>query len=282
MKNLFKLLILLLLICIIPAGTANAAVKLNVKNKELEVGQTVTLKVTGTKKVVKWSSSNKQVATVTKKGKVTAKQAGTATITAKVGKKKYKCKVTVTELLMENENESGEQSEENNTVSKEDSADNDQLKNEESENSTEENKEEQTKEDLPKGELPNSEDLLRELKEINSNLSDIQAFTADNDPNGSLGRPNQYVSKADFSDFRVEQIGEYLCGGTIETFLTKEDCQARADYLRLMSDPSLGAFGVNQYIYQYDRVLFRVDYDLTPEQAEEYHKQMTDIVSKYE
>lgn len=41
------------------------------------------------------SSSNKKVAIVTKKGKVKGKKAGKVTITAKVGKKKYKCKVTV-------------------------------------------------------------------------------------------------------------------------------------------------------------------------------------------
>lgn len=45
--------------------------------------------------ITKWSSSNTKVATVTSKGKVTAKAKGTAVITAKVGKTSYKCKVTV-------------------------------------------------------------------------------------------------------------------------------------------------------------------------------------------
>lgn len=36
-----------------------------------------------------------KVATVSKKGKVKAKKPGKTTITAKVGKKKYKCKVIV-------------------------------------------------------------------------------------------------------------------------------------------------------------------------------------------
>ena len=44
---------------------------------------------------VKWSSSNKKVATVNSKGKVTARKAGTATITAKSGKKSAKVKVKV-------------------------------------------------------------------------------------------------------------------------------------------------------------------------------------------
>lgn len=71
------------------------APKLSKTTLSLTVKQTSTLKVTGTKRTVKWSSSNKNVATVSSKGKVTAKKAGTATITAKVGTKKYTCNVTV-------------------------------------------------------------------------------------------------------------------------------------------------------------------------------------------
>ena len=62
---------------------------------ELEVGKSAKLKVKGTKKKVKWSSSDKTVAKVNKKGKVTAVADGVATITAKVGKKKYTCEVNV-------------------------------------------------------------------------------------------------------------------------------------------------------------------------------------------
>ena len=71
-----------------------AKVKLSKTKLSLYVKKTATLKLKGAKKVT-WSSSNKKVATVTKKGKVTAVKKGTATITAKAGKKKYKCKVTV-------------------------------------------------------------------------------------------------------------------------------------------------------------------------------------------
>lgn len=85
----------------IPAATgvitAQAAtkVKINATKKTLVKGQTYTLKVSGTKKKVKWSTGKKSVSTVNSKGKVTAKAKGTATITAKVGSKKYTCKVTV-------------------------------------------------------------------------------------------------------------------------------------------------------------------------------------------
>ncbi|MCM1232936.1 MAG: Ig-like domain-containing protein [Ruminococcus flavefaciens] len=49
----------------------------------------------GTTKKPKWSSSKKSVATVTSKGKIKAKKKGNAVITAKLGKKNYKCKVKV-------------------------------------------------------------------------------------------------------------------------------------------------------------------------------------------
>lgn len=74
---------------------AKAKVKLNKKKLVLTVGKKAKLKVKGTKKKVKWSSSKKKTATVTKKGVVKAKKKGTAKIVAKIGKKKYTCKVVV-------------------------------------------------------------------------------------------------------------------------------------------------------------------------------------------
>lgn len=72
-----------------------ASVKISKTKYTMNKGENYTLKIKGTKKKVKWSSDNKKVATVNSKGKVTAKKKGKATITAKVGNKKYKCKITV-------------------------------------------------------------------------------------------------------------------------------------------------------------------------------------------
>ncbi len=72
-----------------------ASIKISATKKTLYEKKTCTLKVIGTKKKVKWSSSKKSVAQVNSKGKVIAKKKGTAIITAKVGNKKYKCKITV-------------------------------------------------------------------------------------------------------------------------------------------------------------------------------------------
>ena len=78
-----------------PVTVEAATIKLNKTKITLDVGDTYQLKLTGTNKKIIWSSSKKSVATVSSKGKVTAKKAGKATITAKVGSKKYTCKVTV-------------------------------------------------------------------------------------------------------------------------------------------------------------------------------------------
>lgn len=75
--------------------TAQAKVRLNYSKKKLVVGDKIFLKVIGNSKKVKWSSSKKTVASVGTNGKVTAKRPGKSVITAKVGKKKYKCEITV-------------------------------------------------------------------------------------------------------------------------------------------------------------------------------------------
>lgn len=97
-KRLLALIsaVILMTTMLIPAFQASAAsVKLNKTKIVLVVGQTYNLKVSGTKKTPKWSSSNKKIVSVTKKGVVKGLKKGTATITAKIGKKTYKCKVTV-------------------------------------------------------------------------------------------------------------------------------------------------------------------------------------------
>ena len=72
-----------------------ASPQISSKKISLVVGNSKTLKLKNNKKKVVWKSSKSSVAKVSSKGVVTAQKRGTATVTAKVGKKKYTCKVTV-------------------------------------------------------------------------------------------------------------------------------------------------------------------------------------------
>lgn len=94
-KRLLTLILIILLAITMQPIQTHAAAKLNATSRTLYVGESASLYVTGTTAKVKWSSTNKKVASVTQKGKVTAKQAGAATIKAKVAKKTLKCKITV-------------------------------------------------------------------------------------------------------------------------------------------------------------------------------------------
>ncbi|MDE6568273.1 MAG: Ig-like domain-containing protein, partial [Lachnospiraceae bacterium] len=110
--RLLSWLLVMTLICTgapISAGAAKKP-KLNKKSVKLKVGKTVKLKLKNNKKKVKWSSANKKIATVNKKGLVKAKKKGKTRIIAKVKKKKYICKVTV---LAKNTGDSGDSAEDN-------------------------------------------------------------------------------------------------------------------------------------------------------------------------
>ena len=73
----------------------NPAPKLNYKTFGMARGESVKLQLKYNSQTVKWSSSNKKIATVNKNGKVTAKSLGKCKITAKVGNKKYTCTINV-------------------------------------------------------------------------------------------------------------------------------------------------------------------------------------------
>lgn len=94
-KSIASIVAIIVVISMLPMHTEAATVKLNKTKATIYVGKTTTLKLRGTSKKAKWRSSKKSVAVVTSKGKVTGKRSGTATITARIGKKSYKCRITV-------------------------------------------------------------------------------------------------------------------------------------------------------------------------------------------
>lgn len=90
-------IVLCLCISLLPAHPTSAAKKISINKKSvsLKAGNTVKLKIKGSKKSVWWSSSNQTVAVVSHNGKVTAKTAGTAKITAQTSGRKLTCTVSV-------------------------------------------------------------------------------------------------------------------------------------------------------------------------------------------
>ncbi len=100
MKTTKKLFILLLVMVLSfsfynTEVYAKRTVKINRPKKVLYVGMTTKLKLLYAKGNIEWKSSNKKIATVSKKGNVKAKKKGIVVITAKYKGKKYKCKLTV-------------------------------------------------------------------------------------------------------------------------------------------------------------------------------------------
>lgn len=91
-----------MMFCVAPADAKTIkakSLKLTKKTVSVTVGKTVKLKskvkVKPAKAKLKWSSNKKKIATVTSKGVVKGKKAGTAKITVKSGKKSAKFKVKV-------------------------------------------------------------------------------------------------------------------------------------------------------------------------------------------
>ncbi len=94
-KLLTALLIFVLFLSIISPTQAYAAVKISKAKATMEVDSYLLLKITDTKTKITWGSSDKTIASIDKTGLVTAISDGKCTITAKVGKSKYTCVITV-------------------------------------------------------------------------------------------------------------------------------------------------------------------------------------------
>lgn len=119
-----------------------------------------------------------------------------------------------------------------------------------------------------------AEDVTKALGEKIATLKPIKAYTAEDDPNHLLGRPNGYTSKTAFGDSRVKAADvEYLGtdsverGGSVEVFADEAGAKARMDFIQSVSKnlPMVG-----EYDYVQGTVLVRVSRFLTPDQAKEY------------
>lgn len=100
-------------------------------------------------------------------------------------------------------------------------------------------------------------------------------YSAQTDPNHLIGTPNLYVSKAAFTDTRIDpaqakdtEIGSIELGGSVEVFLDEADARARKQYLdETIADLPID---VSEYSYVRGPALLRLSRRLTPEQAAEF------------
>lgn len=122
-----------------------------------------------------------------------------------------------------------------------------------------------------------AEEFVNKIFEAGFPIKNIIVYTEETDPNNLLGRPNGYISKANFADDRCEQYDETSPeGGNFEVFNNVEDCTDRKEYIESVykANPIL-----SKYMYQFDNVLFRLSRELTPSQAAEYENAVISILT---
>lgn len=94
MKKITMMALVVMTMMVMLIAPVQAASKAKTTKVTMKAGQSKILRVKTASKA-KWSSSNKAIVTVNKKGKIVARRAGKAKIIAKYGKKKVVFVVTV-------------------------------------------------------------------------------------------------------------------------------------------------------------------------------------------
>ena len=112
------------------------------------------------------------------------------------------------------------------------------------------------------------EEVIGLFVEAGLPITEIVYFTEETDLNELLGRPNQYIAKANWTDERINGWQEGVqAGGSIELFLNPIDMKARKDYLETVTQ--LMSVTV-EYAYGNGNILLRLSHSLTPTQAQEF------------
>lgn len=112
-----------------------------------------------------------------------------------------------------------------------------------------------------------ADQVLQKLKSAGMPVSNIVVFTEATDPNKQLGRPNQYTSKANFSDPAHKDTDKASPDNTVEVFAVASEAKARAEYVKsaTASMPALA-----QYIYQEGVYVLRINHEILPSDAKKY------------
>lgn len=116
-------------------------------------------------------------------------------------------------------------------------------------------------------------DIVQALKAAGLPVGTSFTYTADNDENHLLGRPGQYISKANWIDTRLQTTNtgadiSVRDGGSIETFANPTDAKNRFTYIQAISKSGGALFA--EYEYLSGLYILRVSSTLTPTQAKAY------------
>lgn len=115
-------------------------------------------------------------------------------------------------------------------------------------------------------------------------VGSVIVYTAADDPNHLLGRPNGYTSKTAWTDTRVpssqtngEPAGSVDYGGSVEVYPTAAGATAREQYIQ-SAEKSMPIVGT-EYDYVVGDALVRVSSILTPTEAQAYRTAATKAAS---
>jgi hypothetical protein len=121
------------------------------------------------------------------------------------------------------------------------------------------------------GAPPSPKSVIADLKASGLPIEKVDNYTASSDPNKLLGRPDQYVGKANFTDRRLESDGQASIdtteGGSVEVFESEDAAEKREEYVKAVTG---SASLLAEYSYREGRVFLRLGSDLTPDQAKKY------------
>lgn len=120
-----------------------------------------------------------------------------------------------------------------------------------------------------------AEQVIVKLQEAGLPISNVVVYNEKSDPNGKLGRPDEYTSKANFSDPAHEDIDKTSPDNTIEVFTTEADAKLRAEYVKSVTKGTM----ISQYIYQIGVYVLRIDYDVLPADAQKYEQALSKTIN---
>jgi hypothetical protein len=118
-----------------------------------------------------------------------------------------------------------------------------------------------------------AKDVINKLKEAGLSIDKTVEFTEETDVNELLGRPGQYIAKANFSVKELEENGnpdmDIEQGGSVEIFANEKDAKNRFDYI---SEVTKSSPMLSEYDYIHGKMILRLSNKVLPSKAKEYQK----------